>query len=599
MKKKAGRFAQLLLAMIFLITALLGFSRTAAAADPPVPLSSLAPGTVVNFVGYNWIVLNPSTGYLLMQDNYSSQPFDCPSDPHDVYGDNVFDPNNQYNIGYYLNNLNPSQFSGTGFYQRIWYSYPDYKSLIIDHTFDIVGADYTGTDQALVSTATTHVGLLSCSEWRNYSKYYNPSSGFLDNPSAPFWTINPNYATSYNDLSVSTSGYFFVAIDNAPQGVRPTLYLNPNALISGGKVTYYLVGTFPIVTGINSARGPLTGGTSVTLTGYNFTGATGVSFGSVAAESFTFNSDNSITATAPAQAAGTVHVTVTSANGTSSTYPTDQFTYAPLPVVTGLSPAVGSVSGGATATITGCRFIGATAVNFGSVAASFTVTNDNTITAIIPAQVAGVVDVTVINHGQSSPVVSAGRFTYSTNELVGWWKLDEGSGTTAHDSSGYGDNGTLTNPVWSTDHPGSIDQVSTSLDFSGGTSSFTAPVPTVATGNVSISAWVKWNGTTGISNYQPIAYNGNPGANGYGLFLDSSGNLEVLCGGVAWLDTTTKLTPNTWQQVAMVEDGAGNWMIYLNGSQVSQVSGNPIAPAPGDKMLIGYFDPRNLQRILA
>ena len=33
--------------------------------------------------------------------------------------------------------------------------------------------------------------------------------------------------------------------------------------------------------------------------------------------------------------------------------------------------------------------------------------------------------------------------------LVGWWKLDEGGGTTANDSSGNGMNGTLVGgPVW-------------------------------------------------------------------------------------------------------------------------------------------------------
>jgi hypothetical protein len=35
--------------------------------------------------------------------------------------------------------------------------------------------------------------------------------------------------------------------------------------------------------------------------------------------------------------------------------------------------------------------------------------------------------------------------------LVGYWKFDEGSGTTANDSSGYGNNGTLYNsPTWTT-----------------------------------------------------------------------------------------------------------------------------------------------------
>ena len=40
-------------------------------------------------------------------------------------------------------------------------------------------------------------------------------------------------------------------------------------------------------------------------------------------------------------------------------------------------------------------------------------------------------------------------------DLVGWWKLDEGSGTTTYDSSGNGNHGTLTEgtagfPEWKT-----------------------------------------------------------------------------------------------------------------------------------------------------
>ena len=38
--------------------------------------------------------------------------------------------------------------------------------------------------------------------------------------------------------------------------------------------------------------------------------------------------------------------------------------------------------------------------------------------------------------------------------LVGYWKFDEGSGTSAADSSGTGNTGTLNNtPTWSTDVP--------------------------------------------------------------------------------------------------------------------------------------------------
>ena len=41
------------------------------------------------------------------------------------------------------------------------------------------------------------------------------------------------------------------------------------------------------------------GGTSVTITGTNFTGATAVTFGGIAATSFTVNSATQITAVAP------------------------------------------------------------------------------------------------------------------------------------------------------------------------------------------------------------------------------------------------------------------------------------------------------------
>ena len=57
------------------------------------------------------------------------------------------------------------------------------------------------------------------------------------------------------------------------------------------------------------------------------TGATEVDFGSVPADDFTVASDGYLTVTVPAQAAGTVDVTVTTYNGTSSTTSADQYTY--------------------------------------------------------------------------------------------------------------------------------------------------------------------------------------------------------------------------------------------------------------------------------
>ena len=82
----------------------------------------------------------------------------------------------------------------------------------------------------------------------------------------------------------------------------------------------------PTVSGINPTCGPAAGGTSVTITGTSFIGATGVSFGSTAANDFTVNSDTQITAHSPASSS-TVNVTGTTPNGTSATSVSAQFTY--------------------------------------------------------------------------------------------------------------------------------------------------------------------------------------------------------------------------------------------------------------------------------
>jgi hypothetical protein len=88
----------------------------------------------------------------------------------------------------------------------------------------------------------------------------------------------------------------------------------------------------PNITSISPANGSVAGGTSVVITGTNFTGATAVKFGTTAA-TYTVDSDTQITATAPA-GTGTVDVKVTTAGGTSATSSADQFTYVTPPTAT-------------------------------------------------------------------------------------------------------------------------------------------------------------------------------------------------------------------------------------------------------------------------
>ncbi len=79
----------------------------------------------------------------------------------------------------------------------------------------------------------------------------------------------------------------------------------------------------------------------MTITGTGFTGATAVDFGGRAATNVTVHSSTSMTATAPADAAGVTDVTVTGPSGVSPTSPADQFTYTVLgtPASSGCSPS--------------------------------------------------------------------------------------------------------------------------------------------------------------------------------------------------------------------------------------------------------------------
>src|SRR6516162_2503748 len=170
----------------------------------------------------------------------------------------------------------------------------------------------------------------------------------------------------------------------------------------------------PQVISIAPTSGSGSGGTTVTINGFNFTGATAVYFGSSLATSFTVVSSTQITAISPAMlSGGVVDITVTTPYGTSVINSGDQYTYIAVPVVTSISPTSGSTVGGTVVTVTGTNFTGATAVKFGTLAAtSFTVNSPTQITATSPAAGSSVVDVTVTTAGGTSATSGADQFSY-------------------------------------------------------------------------------------------------------------------------------------------------------------------------------------------
>ncbi|MFM8352741.1 MAG: IPT/TIG domain-containing protein, partial [Actinomycetales bacterium] len=85
----------------------------------------------------------------------------------------------------------------------------------------------------------------------------------------------------------------------------------------------------PTIVAVSPKTGTTSGGTSVTLSGTNFTGTTRVAFGNNTASNVVISSATQMTALAPAGTAGAVSVTVTNASGTGTL--TNGFTYTDTP----------------------------------------------------------------------------------------------------------------------------------------------------------------------------------------------------------------------------------------------------------------------------
>lgn len=171
--------------------------------------------------------------------------------------------------------------------------------------------------------------------------------------------------------------------------------------------------SIPKITSLTPSSGSVAGGTTVTVTGTNFSTATAVSFGEVNTSQFNIVSNTQITAVSPARSAGAVNLSVVTPSGTASS----SFTYINLPpVISSINPTSGSLSAGTQVTLRGQNFIGITSVEMlfisGYSRASFTVINDTTIVfTTLGAGSAGTSTVRVTSPGGFATT----SFTYASN----------------------------------------------------------------------------------------------------------------------------------------------------------------------------------------
>ena len=159
-----------------------------------------------------------------------------------------------------------------------------------------------------------------------------------------------------------------------------------------------------------------------------------------------------------------------------------------------------------------------------------------------------------------------------TTGLIGHWKFDETSGTTATDSSGNNNTGTLTNgPAWTTGKIGgavSFDGVNDYVNL--GTS-----VDQTITNAITVSTWVKpvatFQGTflvgstdLVIADYDWGIYN-TAGGNTFNFYIQNTSGVPMNAGSV------TTAVPGAWIHVVGTYDGA-TIKLYINGVLENTVS---------------------------
>jgi hypothetical protein len=160
---------------------------------------------------------------------------------------------------------------------------------------------------------------------------------------------------------------------------------------------------------VDPESGALAGGTVITIHGSGLSSATGVEVGGRPATDVQVESDSRLVAkTPPGARAGSVPVVVVMADGGSYGL-SPGFTYVAAPTVDSVSPDRGPTSGGNTVVLSGDNLRRDAVVRFGSAQAEVVEATPTSLRVVVPAHLAGPVDVTVTTPGGTS---AGRRYTY-------------------------------------------------------------------------------------------------------------------------------------------------------------------------------------------
>jgi hypothetical protein len=200
-----------------------------------------------------------------------------------------------------------------------------------------------------------------------------------------------------NSPSTGGSSPYSVAIADVNGDGRPDA-LTPNPSGTLGVLLNTTVYA-PTLTNLNPTSGSV--GTSITLTGTNLGGATGVSFNGTAATTFAVVNSTTVTATVPTGATSG-NVTVTTPGGISNGL---AFAVVSAPTISSFSPVSGVA--GTPVTLSGTNLSGATSVRVNGVAVTPTNVTATSLSFVVPARASATQSITVTTPGGTSAASTA------------------------------------------------------------------------------------------------------------------------------------------------------------------------------------------------
>ncbi len=157
----------------------------------------------------------------------------------------------------------------------------------------------------------------------------------------------------------------------------------------------------------------------------------------------------------------------------------------------------------------------------------------------------------------------------AVSDLIGYWNFDEATGLTTADSSGNGNDGTITGSGVSHSvvlPPTScfVNTHSAQFDGSGGYVSIADNSSMDPASQISISFWM--NPDTVTNGFQHIIFKQGPVVTSYGVWLNGDHiYMEDNDNSIRGLNSNTTVTPGVWHYITVTYDGTDQ-KLYIDGS---------------------------------